>query len=297
MINQNIAMKVSRNTVLVNIVLSVFKFIAGLIGKSQAMISDAVHSLSDVLSTFVVMIGIKISNKESDDKHPYGHERFESVSALILAIILFYTGLFIGYSSIKGLLFSGNNQSIPGTIALIGAIVSIVVKEWMYWYTIICAKKINSDSLKADAWHHRSDALSSVGSLIGIISAKMGFVYGDLIASLLICACIIKVSYDIFIDATGKMVDKACDDELLNKFIATINKNKKVKNIDNIKSRMFGNKVFLDIEIAVDKTLNISEAHAIAESVHNELENKFDIIKHCMIHVNPWKIKNNTFKS
>lgn len=297
MINQNIAMKVSRNTVLINIVLSVFKFIAGLIGKSQAMISDAVHSLSDVLSTFVVMIGIKISNKESDDKHPYGHERFESVSALILAIILFYTGLFIGYSSIKGLLFSVNSQSIPGTIALVGAIVSIVVKEWMYWYTIICAKKINSDSLKADAWHHRSDALSSVGSLIGIISAKMGFVYGDLIASLLICACIIKVSYDIFIDATGKMVDKACDDELLNKFIATINKNKKVKNIDNIKSRMFGNKVFLDIEIAVDKTLNISEAHAIAESVHNELENKFDIIKHCMIHVNPWKIKNNTFKS
>lgn len=290
-------MKVSRNTVLINIVLSVFKFIAGLIGKSQAMISDAVHSLSDVLSTFVVMIGIKISNKESDDKHPYGHERFESVSALILAIILFYTGLFIGYSSIKGLLFSVNSQSIPGTIALVGAIVSIVVKEWMYWYTIICAKKINSDSLKADAWHHRSDALSSVGSLIGIISAKMGFVYGDLIASLLICACIIKVSYDIFIDATGKMVDKACDDELLNKFIATINKNKKVKNIDNIKSRMFGNKVFLDIEIAVDKTLNISEAHAIAESVHNELENKFDIIKHCMIHVNPWKIKNNTFKS
>lgn len=285
--SEKVAMRVSRNSIIINVFLALFKIVAGVIGKSQAMISDAIHSLSDVFSTFIVMIGVKIGNKKADDSHPYGHERFEAISALVLAFILGYTGLTIGINSIKAIVSGSNDFVVPGVIALVAALVSILVKEIMYWYTIYYAKKIKSTALKADAWHHRSDALSSVGSLLGIAATYLGFSYGDVIASLLISFCIIKVAYDIFIDATNKIVDKACDEETLNEYKKTICDNDQVLNIDSIKSRIFGNRIYLDIEIAVLNTLSLEEAHRIAEDVHDSLENKYACIKHCMIHVNP----------
>lgn len=213
---QRIAMRVSTVSIIVNVMLSFFKLIAGVLGRSGAMISDAVHSLSDVFSTIIVMVGVTISKRQSDENHQYGHERMECVAAIVLAVILFAVGVGIGIGGIEKILGGNSGKaSVPGTIALVAAVFSIVVKEWMYWFTRGAAKKINSGALMADAWHHRSDALSSIGAFIGIGGARLGFPVLDPAASLVICFFIGKAAYDIFKDAIDKMVDKSCDEETL----------------------------------------------------------------------------------
>ena len=254
------------------------------------MISDSVHSLSDVLSTFVVIIGVKISNKKADSDHPYGHERIECVSAIILSGMLFIIGALIGINGIKNVTNS-SNLVMPGVLALIASIISIISKEAMYQYTIRVSKKINSAALKADAWHHRSDALSSIGSFIGILGSRLGFKIFDPLASVIISLCIIKVSIDIFKDAIDKMVDKSCDKEVIDKVISVIEKNESVKNIDDIKTRQFGNKAYVDVEISVDENLLLKDAHKVAEEIHDSVENEINIVKHCMVHVNPYEVK------
>ena len=197
--NEQLTMQISRNTILGNIALSAFKLAAGLLGRSAAMLSDAVHSLSDVLSTVVVIIGIKLANQKADREHPYGHERFECVAAILLATILCATGLGIGYGGLQTILSGSYGAiSIPGKLALIAAVGSIVVKEGMYWYTRAAAQKIHSNALMADAWHHRSDALSSIGSFVGIWGARIGFPVLDSVACLLISLFIVKAAVDIF---------------------------------------------------------------------------------------------------
>lgn len=288
--NEKIAIKVSVISIILNCLLTLIKFISGVISKSSAMISDSVHSLSDVLSTFVVIIGVKISNKKADSDHPYGHERIECVSAIILSGMLFIIGALIGINGIKNVTNS-SNLVMPGVLALIASIISIISKEAMYQYTIRVSKKINSAALKADAWHHRSDALSSIGSFIGILGSRLGFKIFDPLASVIISLCIIKVSIDIFKDAIYKMVDKSCDKEVIDKVISVIEKNESVKNIDDIKTRQFGNKAYVDVEISVDENLLLKDAHKVAEEIHNSVENEINIVKHCMVHVNPYEVK------
>ena len=288
--NEKIAIKVSVISIVLNCLLTLIKFISGVISKSSAMISDSVHSLSDVLSTFVVIIGVKISNKKADSDHPYGHERIECVSAIILSGMLFIIGALIGINGIKNVTNS-SNLVMPGVLALIASIISIISKEAMYQYTIRVSKKINSAALKADAWHHRSDALSSIGSFIGILGSRLGFKIFDPLASVIISLCIIKVSIDIFKDAIDKMVDKSCDKEVIDKVISVIEKNESVKNIDDIKTRQFGNKAYVDVEISVDENLLLKDAHKVAEEIHDSVENEINIVKHCMVHVNPYEVK------
>ena len=288
--NEKIAIKVSIISIILNCLLTLIKFISGVISKSSAMISDSVHSLSDVLSTFVVIIGVKISNKKADSDHPYGHERIECVSAIILSGMLFIVGALIGINGIKNVTNS-SNLVMPGVLALIASIISIISKEAMYQYTIRVSKKINSAALKADAWHHRSDALSSIGSFIGILGSRLGFKVFDPLASVIISLCIIKVSIDIFKDAIDKMVDKSCDKEVIDKVISVIEKNESVKNIDDIKTRQFGNKAYVDVEISVDENLLLKDAHKVAEEIHDSVENEINIVKHCMVHVNPYEVK------
>lgn len=288
--NEKIAIRVSVISIILNCLLTLIKFISGVISKSSAMISDSVHSLSDVLSTFVVIIGVKISNKKADSDHPYGHERIECVSAIILSGMLFIIGALIGINGIKNVTNS-SNLVMPGVLALIASIISIISKEAMYQYTIRVSKKINSAALKADAWHHRSDALSSIGSFIGILGSRLGFKIFDPLASVIISLCIIKVSIDIFKDAIDKMVDKSCDKEVIDKVISVIEKNESVKNIDDIKTRQFGNKAYVDVEISVDENLLLKDAHKVAEEIHNSVENEINIVKHCMVHVNPYEVR------
>ena len=282
------ANKVSIISIIANTFLAIFKLLAGIFAHSSAMISDAIHSASDVFSSFVVIIGIKLSSKEPDKEHPYGHERLECVAAMILAVILFITGSGIFYNALKNILNGTyNNITIPGVLALIAAIVSIIIKEAMYWYTRHYAKKIDSSALMADAWHHRSDALSSVGALIGIFFARIGYPIMDSVASIVIFIFIVKASIDIFMDATNKVVDHSCDEELEKEIYNYVMKDKDVKDIDLFRTRMFGNKVYVDLEICLDENLTLKEAHDIAETLHDKIEKKFDKVKHVMVHVNP----------
>ena len=287
---KQIAMRVSIVSVAVNMLLSVLKLAAGLIAHSGAMVSDAVHSASDVFSTFVVMIGVHMASKEADEEHPYGHERMECVAAIVLAAVLFATGLAIGYAGLNQLLGGYEEIKAPGALALLAAVVSIGVKEWMYWYTVLAAKKINSGALKADAWHHRSDALSSVGALFGIAGARMGYPVLDCVASVVICAFVIKAAYDIFKDAVDKMLDTACDKDTVKKLQKIILNQPGVLGISKLTTRIFGSKVYVDVEIEADGDMTLRAAHEVAENVHHAIERGASDVKHCMVHVNPRRV-------
>lgn len=288
---EKIALHISLVTILQNAGLSLLKLLAGVIAHSDAMISDAIHSASDVFSTIVVIIGVKISGKESDKEHPYGHERLECVAAILLATILAITGIGIGWSALQKIV-QGNydNLEIPGLLALIAAIVSIIVKESMFWYTRAGAKKIDSGALMADAWHHRSDALSSIGALIGIAGARFGFPILDPVASLIICVFIEKAAFDIFMDAVDKMVDKACDEETEAQMRQCVLRQEGVQGIDLLQTRTFGNKIYVDLEISAHGEISLNEAHEIAENVHDAIEHEFAKVKHIMVHVNPMEV-------
>lgn len=282
------AVKVSAVSIVGNIVLSLFKLLAGVIAHSGAMISDAVHSASDVFSSIVVIIGVKLSARDSDEDHPYGHERLECVAAIVLAVVLLITGLFIGASAVENIV-SGNygELAVPGVLALAAAVISIVTKEAMFRYTKYYAKKLDSGAVMADAWHHRSDALSSVGALIGIAGARMGMPILDSVASLVICLFIAKAAYDIFKDAVAKMVDRSCDTETEQALRECVLKQQGVVGIDMLSTRIFGSKIYADIEISADGDMTLREGHEIAENVHSAIEQNFPKVKHIMVHVNP----------
>ena len=285
---EEIVMRVSRVSIIANAALTLFKLLAGVIAHSSAMVTDAIHSASDVFSTIVVIVGVRISSKASDKDHPYGHERLECVASIVLATILAVTGLGIGYAAVVKIAGGDYSQlAVPGMLALIAAMVSIVVKEAMYQYTRVYAKKIDSGALMADAWHHRSDALSSVGALIGIAGARIGFPIMDPVASLIICLFIEKAAYDIFVDAIDKMVDKACDDEVEELLKECALSQDGVLGVDLLHTRVFANKIYVDIEIRVDGEKKLREAHGIAERVHDAIEQAFPKVKHIMVHVNP----------
>ena len=283
-----VAMKVSVVSIIINLALSVLKLLAGILARSGAMISDAVHSASDVLSTFVVIAGVKLAGKKPDSEHPYGHERMECVAAVVLAVVLAGTGVGIGLSGVNKIISSSSEElAVPGVLALVAAAVSIAVKEIMYQYTRRAANKINSGALMADAWHHRSDALSSVGSLIGILGARLGIPVLDPLASVIICVFIEKAAIDIFRDAIDKMVDKSCPAETIDNMKTVILQTEGVCGVDELKTRLFGAKVYVEVEIAVAADKTIVEAHDIAERVHGAIEADFPEVKHCMVHVNP----------
>lgn len=271
-----------------NAILSGFKMFAGIVGNSGAMISDAIHSFSDVLTTLIAWIGVKVSKRDADSSHPYGHERLECVASLILGLVLMATGIGVGKVGVENII-SGSYETlaIPSAIALVAAIVSIIGKEAMYWYTRYNAKLINSAAFLADAWHHRSDAFSSIGSLIGIGGAMLGFPVMDSVASVVICIFIVKVAYDISKDALVKMLDTSCGEDYEKKLMEDILAQENVLGVDMLRSRMFGNKVYIDLEISVDGNKSLWEAHEVAERVHKNVEQRFSDVKHIMIHVNP----------
>ncbi len=270
-----------------NILLSVFKFVAGIVGNSSAMVSDAVHSTSDIVATVVAYFGAKLGRMKTDDSHPYGHERIECIFTLFLGLILLGTGLFIGYEAVVKII-SGTYGEEPEMIAIIAAVVSIVTKELMFHYTMHYAKILRSDSFKADAWHHRSDALSSIAALIGIALAMSGFPIMDPITSIIICLFIIKLSVGIMLDSINKTVDRSCDSDTVDCMKDTILMVDGVRSVDLINTRLFGNRIYVDLEISVDCSISVEEGHRIAENVHLTLEREYPDVKHVMVNVNPY---------
>ena len=251
------------------------------------MVSDAVHSLSDVFATLIAYIGVQLSKRQEDAEHPYGHERLECVASLILGLILAATGAGIGYAGIRKLIYGQEALEIPTVLPLIAAVVSIVVKEGMYRYTMYYAQKLDSAAFRADAWHHRSDALSSVGSFLGIGMARMGWPIMDPVAGLIICILILKAAFDIIKDALERMLDTSGGTVLEQEIKAFIEAQPGVVRVDLLHTRQFGSRVYADLEIAVDRNISLIDAHTIAESVHSKVEEHFPNIKHIMIHVNP----------
>ena len=273
-----------------NVILTALKLAAGLIAHSGAMVSDAVHSASDIFSGLIVLIGVKISSRAPDESHPYGHERFECVAALLLSGILALVGGTIGLNAVKDII-SGRAQEMeaPGLLALIAAVVSIAVKESLFWYTRGYAKRYRSTALHAEAWHQRSDALSSIGALIGIAGARMGIPVMEPIASVIIAVFILRVAVRIFRDAVEQMVDHSCNEEVEAAFRATALEQPGVQGVELLRTRMFGNRVYVDLEIAADPGLTLAAAHEIAEQVHDAIERTYPEVKHIMVHVNPAK--------
>lgn len=287
--NEKLALKVSFFSLCGNALLSAFKLVAGLVGKSYAMLADSIHSFSDVFTTIIVIAGVKISAKKADKEHPYGHDRYECVAALLLSFALFVVGAMIGYSAITKLINgSYKTVAVPELIALIAAVVSIAEQCLMFVVTIKVAKKINSGALKADAWHHLSDSLSSVGSFVGILGAMLGCAILDIIAGLLICVLIIKVAYDVFMDSVNKMTDKATDAKTEEKIRKIAQETDGVIVIDRLRTRQFGNMIYIDLEIACDPSLTLVQAHDIAQNVHDNMEREMSSVKHCLVHVNPY---------
>ena len=284
--SKKLTMRISAVSIVCNIALTAFKLIAGIVASSAALVADAVHSASDVLGSLIVMVGAVFSHKAADEGHPYGHEKLECIASILLGNILIVVGALIGYSGVMKII-SGETISVPGTLAVVAAAVSIVVKEALYWYTIIGARKINSVSLKAEAWHHRSDALSSIGSLAGVLGARLGVPILDPIAAIIICLFIFKVAIDIFKDSINRLVDRSCGEVETEEMVDTIKTVPGVMGVDDIKTRLFGSRTYVDIEISADGEQKLKDAHAIAETVHHTMENEYPDVKHCTVHVNP----------
>jgi len=285
--NEQIAMKAARNSVIVNVSLSSFQLFAGIIGNSAAMVSDAVHSMTDMVSTFIAMIGIKLANKKEDKDHQYGHERFENVASLVLAALIFSVGIGIGWAGVERITSGEYLTAEPGVIALIAALAGIFSKEAVFWHVRAAAKKIDSSVLMADAWHSRTDGLTSIGSFIGILGARNGFPVLDSVAALIICVFIVKTAVQIAIDSLGKMTDRACDDETVEAMKKIILADESVVSIDVMRTRLFGNRIYVDVEIGINSEVTFKEAHSASHRVHDEIEKVFPKVKHCKVHANP----------
>lgn len=282
--------KVSVFSILLNVALSLLKAVCGVLFNSYALVSDAVHSLSDVFSTFVVMIGTHFANKEIDEDHNYGHQKFESVAGLVLSILLSVTAFMILESGIKRIIdiYNGQTFEAPNKYAVVVALISIVAKEFMYRHTVNVANRINSPSLKADAWHHRSDAFSSIGSLVAIIGSLMGFPICDPLASVIISLLIFKVAFDIGKESIDQVTDKAAEPSVILQIENEIAKEEAVITISSLKTRIHANKIYVDASITVDKDLTVFEGHEIAEKVHDRIEENIEDVLHVTIHVEPY---------
>ena len=285
--SRNLALHVSAVSIAINLLLFLFKIAAGIMDHSSAMVSDAFHSGSDVLSTVIVIWGIVLSSRKSDPAHPYGYDRLECVTAMVLAGLLTVTAVAAGVEGTEKIFDASATRTVPGMLALSAAAVSIVVKEWMYWYTRKASKKTRSSALLADAWHHRSDAMSSIGAFIGIFGARLGFPFLDPLASIVIACFILKIALDIFQDAVGKIVDHACPAETERAMRTLILHERGVLSLHYLRTRLFASKIFVEIEIAADGSLTLRESQAIARRIRVQLISHFPDVRRCMIAIVP----------
>lgn len=270
-----------------NIALAIFKLLAGIFGFSYAMIADAIHSMSDCLATGTVYVGLRIGERPPDESHPYGHANAESIAAFLVALIILATGVFVGVSAVD--LIAQRHLQTPATIALAAAAISIVIKEGMFHYTLKVGKRNNSPAVITNAWHHRSDAYSSVASLAGILGARLAFQYLDPIAGLVVSAFIVKMSFPLLRSNIGILMDERPEPAVLDSVKATVLKVGGVKAIDSIKVHRRGSTFTIDVEVAVDSNLTVKQGHQVASELKNNLQNKIEHVQDVMVHVNPYQ--------
>lgn len=276
-------------TIIINIALAVIKVSVGIIFNSSAMLADGIHTISDIGSSIGIIIGFIISKKPEDIEHQYGHEKAESIAAFVLSIFLTGVGIKIGYSAFVGMV-TGSLKT-PGIMAAWVAFFSIFIKELQFRIAMYGGKKINSSALIADAWHHRSDALSSIGALVGILGARIGYPILDSIAALIVSAIVIKVGVEIFIKGYNELMDTSIEEEKLRGITAKILSNTDVLNINEIKARIHGSKVYVDLKICVKESLSVKIGHDISEDVENIVFNSISNVKAVLVHVNPCPVQ------
>lgn len=295
--DRKLAMRISRGNLLLNALLSVSKLIVGVVANSSAMINDGINNASDVVSSIIVIIGVGAASKASDKNHQYGHERLECVASILLSGIVMAVGFGLGVEGI-GKIIKGTYKTLPmpGILAMVAAGASIIIKEIMFLYTRWGAKKLKSSALMASAWDSQSDVLATTGGLIGIAGSRFGFPIADSFAAIIIAGFILKVGIQIFMDGMNKMVDQACPQKTVEAITEVVLDQKGVLSLDILNTRQFGSRAYVDVEISADGNLSLVEAHAIAERVHHAIELNFPEVKHCMVHVNPFK-KNYTSNS
>ncbi|HOG74437.1 MAG TPA: cation diffusion facilitator family transporter [Methanofastidiosum sp.] len=286
--------KVTFNGLIVNIILTIFKFLAGILGQSAAMIADAVHSVSDTASDIVVLLGFRYVKKPIDDSHNYGHGKIETLSTSIVGAMLIVVALLIVSSGIEQLLRSLRGEIIPkpALIALFAALLSIVSKEFLYQYTVKVGKKINSSLIIANAWHHRSDAFSSIGTMIGIggaifLGEKWRIL--DPIAAIFVSILILKVAIDILKDSISELIETSVDDELKKEIYDTVSKVEGVKDYHKLRIRRVGNYYSMSLHILVDKSMTIAEAHKISYNVEEEIRSLLGPESIVTIHLEPYE--------
>jgi cation diffusion facilitator family transporter len=279
--------KISLTTIGVNLLLAIGKTTAGLISGSMAVMSDAIHTFSDVFTTLIVLAGLKASGEKADMEHPYGHFRIESMVSLFLAFLLALTAGYLGYQGLYGL---RHYEFVPPSWLALGVTVtSIAAKEWMFQYTKRRAIQFQSSALMSDAWHHRSDSLSSFAVLVGLGGLFAGWWFLEPLATITVCLIILKAVYGITVTAVNQLIDKAASPETDQTIRAIATSVTGVRQIDLLRTRLSNQVIFVELEIAVDSALTVEEGHKIAETVHDAVENSDLPVEHCMVHVNPYK--------
>ncbi|WP_165916326.1 cation diffusion facilitator family transporter [Marinisporobacter balticus] len=279
------ANKIIRITIILNVLLTIFKLGIGYIGNSTAIIADGLHSASDMITSIGVIIGMFFATKPRDEKHQYGHEKAESIAGFLLAAILTLTGLNIGFSSIK-MIFMHNYQ-VPHMYTAIIAFISILVKEYQFRITKSAAEKLNSNALMSDAWHHRSDALSSIAVLFGIVGAMMGYGFLDPLAGIIVSIIVVRIGITILLVALDELMDAAIDQEKMDTVKKEIEKIEGVKSVNEFRGRKHGSKAYVDIKICVDPLISVYMGHNIGEKAEKLILSKIDNAKEVIVHIDP----------
>ena len=284
--------KVTLSGSIVNLLLVIFKFLAGIIGNSAAMIADAIHSLSDFITDIIVIAFVRIAGKPEDKSHNYGHGKYETLATAIIGTVLLFVGTSIFINSAKSIIVFCNGKPIeaPGILALAAAFISIVSKEILYQYTIYKGRKINSKAVIANAWHHRSDALSSVGTLIGIggaIFLGKSWRVLDPIAALIVSLFIIKVSIQLIKPCIDELLEKSLPKETEEKILSIILSFPQISSPHHLRTRHIGNNIAIEIHIRMDGIMTLKEAHDITKQIEQSLKEEFGKETHIGIHMEP----------
>ena len=282
---------------IVNFVLLVFKFIAGIVGHSAAMVADAVHSLSDFVTDIVVIVFVKISGKPQDESHDYGHGKYETLATAIIGVVLLGVGIGILVNSVTGIVdaFNGKVLEAPGILALVAAVVSIILKEALYQYTVFKGKHLGSKAVIANAWHHRSDAFSSIGTLVGIAGAIfLGEKWRvlDPVAAFVVSVFIIKVAVDLVKPCIDELLEKSLSNDIEERILTIITAHPEVDSPHHLRTRRIGNHIAIEIHIRMDGDMPLKQAHVVTKKIETALKSEFGNETHIGIHMEPKKNKN-----
>ena len=271
--------------ILINLVLGVAKVLVGIFAHSRAVLADGIHTFSDIASSIGLLVGFFIAKKPADEKHRYGHERAESIAAFVLSLLVVAVGVNIGFGAIRSL-WIGQLET-PGILAVWVTILSIAVKEWQYHFTMKAGKRLRSSALQADAWHHRSDALSSLGALVGVLGSRFGLLWMDSAAGIVVAIIVVKTGIEILTHGIDELMDASLPEEELDILRRVIDTSHVEAELTQIRSRRISAGCYLDLTIQVDGEISVDAGHTIADQVEELAMHTYEDVLGITVHVEP----------